>query len=351
MTTAGAEPTVADLLAQLIEGNDLDADQARWVMGRVMAGELPPAQLAGVLVALAAKGESVAELRGFSDAMIAAAIPLEVPGRTVDIVGTGGDRHRSVNVSTMAALVVAGSGLRVVKHGNRAASSASGAADVLEALGVRLDVPPGRVAELAREVGITFAFAAVFHPAMRHAGPTRSALGVRTIFNVLGPLTNPARPRAGAIGVANAAMAPLMAEVFASRGDDVLLYRSHDGLDEWATTAPTTVWEIGGGSVTEHVVDATEAFGMAPATLEDLRGADAAYNAEVVRRVLAGERGAPRDAVLLGAAAAIAAEGSLVGDGTLVERVGEAIDVAARSIDTGAAADVLERWAAATTTA
>lgn len=349
MTTAGAEPTVADLLAQLIEGNDLDADQARWVMGRVMAGELPPAQLAGVLVALAAKGESVAELRGFSDAMIAAAIPLEVPGRTVDIVGTGGDRHRSVNVSTMAALVVAGSGLRVVKHGNRAASSASGAADVLEALGVRLDLPPERVAELAREVGITFAFAAVFHPAMRHAGPTRSALGVRTIFNVLGPLTNPARPRAGAIGVANAAMAPLMAEVFASRGDDVLLYRSHDGLDEWATTAPTTVWEIGGGSVAEHVVDATEAFGMAPATLEDLRGADAAYNAEVVRRVLAGERGAPRDAVLLGAAAAIAAEGSLVGDGTLVERVGEAIDVAARSIDTGAAADVLERWAAATT--
>lgn len=350
MSQAPPAFAVPDLLSQLIAGRDLDADQARWVMARVMAGELPPVQLAGILVALAAKGESAAELRGFSEAMVEAAVPLDVPGPTVDIVGTGGDRHRSVNVSTMAALVVAGSGLRVVKHGNRAASSASGAADVLEALGVRLDASPARVGELAQEVGITFAFAAVFHPAMRHAGPTRGALGVRTIFNVLGPLTNPARPRSGAVGVASAAMAPLMAEVYAARGDRVLLYRSHDGLDEWATTAPATVWEIADGRVTEHIVDATEAFGMAPATLEDLRGADAAFNADVVRRVLAGERGAARDAVLLGAAAAITADGSLVGEGTLVERMREALEVAGRSIDDGAASAVLERWAAASAT-
>ncbi|WP_454300574.1 anthranilate phosphoribosyltransferase [Salana multivorans] len=344
---AGAQYAVPDLLSQLIAGEDLDTAQSRWVMAQIMAGELPPAQLAGILVALAAKGESVAELRGFSEAMIEAAIPLPVPGPTVDIVGTGGDRHRSVNVSTMAALVAAGTGLRVVKHGNRAASSASGAADVLEVLGVRLDATPERVAQLAEEVGITFAFAAVFHPAMRHAGPTRGALGVRTIFNVLGPLTNPGRPRAGAIGVANAAMAPLMAEVYAARGDSVLLFRSADGLDEWATTAPATVWEIHDGKVTEHVIDATAAFGMAPATLEDLRGADAAFNAEVVRRVLGGERGAARDAVLLGAAAAVTADGSLVGTGSLVERMEQALVVAAESIDSGAAAAVLDRWVAA----
>ncbi|HCX86259.1 MAG TPA: anthranilate phosphoribosyltransferase [Micrococcales bacterium] len=345
--TAPSAPTFPDLLRRLVAGQDLTAPEARWAMDRVMAGEAPPSVVAGLLVAMAAKGETVEELTGFADAMVAASVPLAVTGRVVDLVGTGGDRHHSVNISTMASIVTAGAGLTVVKHGNRAASSASGAADVLEALGVRLDLAPDRVAELAGEVGITFAFATVFHPSMRHAGPTRRELGIPTAFNVLGPLTNPARPRAGAIGVANAAMAPLMAGVFAGRGDDVVLYRSQDGLDEWATTAPVDVWEIGGGRCVQHTVDATAAFGLAPATLQDLRGGDATANAQVVRDVLAGGRGAVRDAVVLGAAAAITAEGSLAGEGTFLDRVRRAIAVAERSLDSGSAADVLERWIAA----
>lgn len=338
----------ADLLIRLVERSDLTAAEARWALERVMVGEVPPSVLGGFLVGMAAKGTTIDELAGFSEAMVAAAVPLPVPGRLVDIVGTGGDRHRSVNISTMAALVTAGAGLTVVKHGNRAASSASGAADVLEALGVRLDATPERVAQIAGEAGITFAFAAVFHPAMRYAGPARRELGIQTFFNVLGPLTNPARPRASAIGVANERWAPLMAGVYAGRGDEVVLYRSADGLDEWATTAPTQVWEIRGGQVTEHVVDAREAFGMASATLEELRGGDATTNAAVVRRVLSGERGAARDAVLLGAAAAIVADGSLVPDGgDLLARMARGLEVARHSIDSGAAAAVLERWVAA----
>lgn len=338
-------PTFPDLLARLVEGEDLSAPETRWAMERVMAGEVAPSVLGGFLVGMAAKGVTTPELTGLADAMVSAAIPLSVPGRTVDIVGTGGDRHRSVNISTMAALVTAGAGLTVVKHGNRAASSASGAADVLEVLGVRLDAKPSRVAELAGEVGITFAFAAVFHPAMRHAGPVRRELGIHTFFNVLGPLTNPARPRAGAIGVANERWAPLMAGVYAERGDRVLLYRSTDGLDEWATTAPCQVWEIADRSVTEHLLDAVELFGLAPASLEDLRGGDATANAEVVRQVLAGRTGAIRDAVLLGSAAAIVAEGSLVpAEADLVERMRIGLDVARASIDSGTAAEVLARW-------
>ncbi|GMA31482.1 anthranilate phosphoribosyltransferase [Litorihabitans aurantiacus] len=337
----------SELLGRLVSGGDLSAAQARGAMEQVMAGDVTPVALAGLLVALAAKGETVEELGGFADAMVSAAVPLPVQGRTVDIVGTGGDRHRSVNISTMAALVAAGTGLRVVKHGNRAASSASGAADVLEALGVRLDAAPARVADLAHEVGITFAFAQVFHPSMRHAGPARRELGIPTVFNVLGPLTNPARPAAGAIGVANARMAPLMAGVFAERGSSVLLYRSGDGLDEWATTAPARIWEVSGGRVVEHEIDAVTAFGMPRATLEDLRGADAAFNADVVRRVLAGERGPVRDAVVLGAASAVVADGTRTGDGELVERMREGIAIAQESIDSGAAAGALERWVTA----
>lgn len=339
--------TFPDLLTALVASQDLTAEQARWALEQVMNGEVPPSVLGGFLIGMSAKGETTEELAGFADAMIEAAQPLPVSGPIVDIVGTGGDRHRSVNISTMGALVVAGAGLKVVKHGNRAASSASGAADVLEALGVRLDAPPERVARLADEVGITFAFAALFHPAMRFAGPTRRELGVQTFFNVLGPLTNPARPRAGAVGVANERMAPLMAGVFAGRGDRVLVYRSDDGLDEWATTAPARVWEVADGDVHEHHIDARDAFGMPAATLEDLRGGDAATNAEVVRRVLAGEKGPVRDAVVLGAAAAVVAEGSLVDDGDLPDRMAQGIEVAQESIDSGAAQQRLERWVSA----
>lgn len=349
MTGQSAQPRFPELLRRVVAGEDLGRDEARWVMQRVMSGEAPPATLGAMLAALAAKGESVSELTGFSEAMLEAAVPLEVQGPSVDVVGTGGDRHRSVNISTMAALVVAGAGVKVVKHGNRAATSASGSADVLEELGIRLDASAGRVAEIAGEVGITFAFANVFHPSMRFAGPVRRELGIPTFFNVLGPLTNPARPRAGAIGVAKASMAPLMAGVYAGRGDDVVLYRSRDGLDEWSTTAPTQVWEITGGAIREHELDATEAFGMAPATLEDLRGGDPGVNAAVVRDVLAGTASPVRDAVLLGAAAALVAEGSRLEarSAPLVERMREGLRLAADSIDSGAAADVLARWVAA----
>lgn len=344
-----APPTWPGLLTALVAGQDLSAAQAAWAMDQVMSGETPPVVLSAFLVALRAKGETVAELTGLADAMLAHAVAIEVPGRTVDLVGTGGDRHRSVNISTMAALVAAGAGVTIVKHGNRAASSASGSADVLEALGVRLDLPVARVAEVAGSVGITFCFAQVFHPSFRFAGPTRRDLGIPTTFNFLGPLTNPARPDAAAIGVSDARMAPLMAGVLATRGASALVFRGEDGLDELATTAPARIWEVAGGVVTEHALDARVAFGLPPATLDDLRGADATYNADVARQVLAGAPGPVRDAVLLNAAAALVADATLPGtaEGSLVDRLGAGLTLAGRSVDEGLAAAVLDRWVAA----
>lgn len=346
---ADLSPTWPQLLNALVAREDLSSEQTAWAMDQVMGGQTSPVVLAGFLVGLRVKGETVAELTGLADAMLAHAVPITVDGPTVDVVGTGGDRHRSVNISTMAALVVAGAGLTVVKHGNRAASSTSGSADVLEALGVRLDLSVDQVAAAAGSVGITFCFAQVFHPSMRFAGPARKELGIPTTFNVLGPLTNPARPRAAAIGVADSRMAPLMAGVLAVRGTSALLFRSLDGLDELSTTAPADVWEVVGGEVRVHRLDPCAAFGLPPATLGDLRGTDATYNALVARRVLAGERGPIRDSVLLNAAAALVADGSLAGtsEGTLADRMRAALQVAARSVDDGVAAAVLNRWVAA----
>jgi anthranilate phosphoribosyltransferase len=346
MTATGVETTWPRLLTQLIARNDLTAAQTRWAMGQVMAGEASPVQLAGFLVALRAKGETVAELTGLAEEMLAHAHRISVPGRCVDVVGTGGDLMHTVNISTMAALVVAGAGIRVVKHGNRAASSSTGTADVLEALGLRLDHPPERVAELAEEVGITFCFAPVFHPSMRHAGPVRRELGTPTAFNFLGPLTNPAQPAAAAIGAPDARMAPLMAGVLAARGTSALVFRGHQGLDELAATGPAQVWWVADGAVTEHTLDAVADLGRAPVTVEELRGGDAAANADVVRRVLAGEPGAIRETVLLNAAAALVADGTAPGtaDGTLTQRLAAGLQVAAAAVDSGAAAAVLDRW-------
>lgn len=349
---SGADLTWPGLTSRLIAGTDLSAGEAAWAMDQIMSGVTSPTVLAGFLVALAAKGETVPEVRGLADAMISHAVPIEVPGPAVDLVGTGGDRHRSVNISTMAALVVAGAGVRVVKHGNRAASSAAGTADVLEALGVQLDVTPQRSAALATEVGITFLFAQIFHPAMRHAAIARRELGLPTVFNVLGPLTNPARPRAGAIGVGNLRMAPIVAGVFAERGNTTLVFRSQDGLDEISTTAPADVWEVtaaSGHAVQHHMLDARSAFGMSSATLDDLRGADAAVNAGVARELLGGQRGAVRDAVLLNAAAALVADARQPGtaEGDFVARMAAGIAIAETSIDSGAAAAVLDAWVAA----
>jgi anthranilate phosphoribosyltransferase len=342
-TTPGGAPSWPGLITALLSGRDLTRAEASWAMDRVMSGEATETQLSGLLVALRGKGETVEELAGLAEAMLAHAIRIEVPGPCVDVVGTGGDRHHTVNISTMAALVVAGAGRRVVKHGNRAASSSSGAADVLEALGVRLDHPPARVAELAGEVGITFCFALVFHPAMRHAAVVRRELGIPTVFNFLGPLTNPAQPAASAIGVFDERMAGLIAGVLATRPGSALVFRGEDGLDELSTTSPSRVWLVSGGQVAQERVDAT-ALGLPRAELADLRGGDAAHNAGVVRDVLAGKQGPVRDAVLLNAAAALVAADGGVGGDPLADRLASALQEAARSVDSGAAGAVLERW-------
>ncbi|GCE78038.1 anthranilate phosphoribosyltransferase [Cellulomonas biazotea] len=344
-----AARTWSDLLTALVQGDDLTREQSSWAMDEIMRGEAEPVRVAGFLVALRAKGETVDELRGLADQMLQHAVRIEVPGRTVDIVGTGGDRAHTVNISTMSALVVAGTGLRVVKHGNRAASSSSGSADVLEELGIRLDHEPERVAAIALEAGITFCFAGRFHPAMRHAAAARAGLGIGTVFNFLGPLSNPAQPQASAIGVADARMAPLIAGVFADRGKDALVFRGEDGLDEIAATGPTRLWEVRDGRTDEHVVDWQADLGQAHVDLEDLRGADAAHNADVARRLLGGEAGPVRDTVVLNTAAALVADGTLpgLGAGTLLERLDAATTLARESIDSGAAAAALERWRAA----
>ncbi len=287
-----------EVLSALVARTDLSAEQSAWAMGEVLAGEATPVQIAGFAVALRSKGETIEELQGLVEAMYARATPLEVSGRVLDVVGTGGDRSMSVNISTMAAIVAAGAGAPVVKHGNRSASSKAGSADVLEALGIRLDLPATEVAAMGEKVGITFCFAAAFHPALRHAAVPRRELGVATTFNFLGPLAHPARPQAQAIGCADARMAPLMAGVFARRGVDAWVFRGDDGLDELTTTTTSQVWAVTGGAVSELTVDPAD-YGLGGGTAEGLRGGDAAHNAEVVRRLVAGDAGPVRDAVVL----------------------------------------------------
>ena len=344
--------TWPDVLGHLVAGLDLSADQAAWAMGEILAGEATPAQVAGFAVALRAKGETIAELGGLADGMLAKAAPISIPGRLLDVVGTGGDRSLSVNISTMSAIVAAGAGARVAKHGNRSASSASGSADVLERLGVRLDLPVDRVGAVAEQAGITFLFSAAFHGSMRHAAMPRRELGIATSFNFLGPLTNPARPAAQAIGCADLGAAPVMAGVLAARGVDAWVFRGRDGLDELTTADDSDLWLVHGGEVVRSSVD-PRALGLAPATAADLRGGDATHNAEVVRRVLAGERGPVRDAVVLNAGAALAVHAQVDADAPSdQDGVHEALRAgmarAEASLDDGAAADVLERWVAAT---
>ncbi|WP_030664533.1 anthranilate phosphoribosyltransferase [Streptomyces rimosus] len=332
------------VLDALLQGRDLSADDTAWAMDRIMRGEATDAQIAGFAVALRAKGETVAEISGLVRTMYAHANLIEVPGPSVDIVGTGGDGAKTVNISTMSSIVVAGTGAKVVKHGNRAASSASGASDVLEKLGVNLDLTPRRVVQVAEEAGITFCFAVKFHPSLRHVAAARRELGIRTTFNVLGPLTNPAKVRAQATGVADARMAPILAGVLAERGSSALVFRGDDGLDELTTTATSKVWVVRDGAVREETFDPRDVgIGLVP--VEALRGADASYNADVARRLLGGEEGPVRDAVLLNSAAALVA---LAPSGApLAEQIAAGIERAAEAIDSGAARRALERWVAA----
>ncbi len=339
------------LLGALLEGEDLAISEASWAMQQVMQGRASAAQLAGFLVALRAKGETVDEIVGFRDAILESSLPLPVDPMALDIVGTGGDRVGTVNVSTMASVVAAASGVPVVKHGNRAASSASGSSDVLGALGVNLDLEPERVAAVLAETGITFAFAAKFHPGFRHAGPVRAELGIPTVFNFLGPLCNPARCEANAVGVAHLDRAPLIAGVFRTRGATALVFRGDDGLDELTTTGHSHIWEVSLGSVTEHDLDPLE-LGIPRAEIAQLLGGDAAHNARVAREVLDGRTGPVRDIVLLNAAAGLVAfalaQEPAQAQIPILDRFRERLVVAGEAIDSGRASALLDAWAAAT---
>ncbi len=330
----------ADVLAALLAGRDLTADEAGWAMRAVMTGESSPAQVAGFVVALRAKGETAAEVGALAAVMLDLATPLVLPPalRTVDTCGTGGDRADTVNISTMAAFALAGAGAQVVKHGNRSASSQTGSADLLEELGVVIDLPAAGVAASVAAGAPAFCFAPVFHASMRHAAGPRRDLGVPTVFNVLGPLTNPGRPTAQVVGVSDGRLAPVLAAVLAARGTDALVVRGDDGLDELTTAATSTVWWVRGGRMSQEVVDPA-ALGLAAG---DLRGGDATHNAAVARAFLDGAPGAVRDAVLLNAAAGLVAYAP--GEGSLTDQLRTALARVAGAVDTGAAAGALERW-------
>ncbi len=343
-TDVVAHVTLADLggwtpiLTRLTVGSDLDAVQAEAAMAEILEGNATSAQIAGFIVALRIKGETVEELTGLVAAMIdkATRVPLPDVGGAIDIVGTGGDRSSSINVSTLAAIVIAGAGGRVCKHGNRAASSACGAADLLEALGVAIDLGPVGVARCVQDAGMGFCFAPRFHAAMRYAVPARRELGIPTVFNILGPLANPARVRRQVTGVADPSMAERMAQVLRANGTErALVVHGHDGLDELTTTTTSTVHELRDGDIRIYVVD-PRPLGLGPATLDDLRGGDAAVNADLARRVLDGDAGPRRDIVILNAAAGLVANGR-------AEDLTAGLDIAREAIDSGAARAALDR--------
>jgi anthranilate phosphoribosyltransferase len=341
-------PTWPTLLNRLLAGHDLSAADTSWAMREVMTGEATPAQVAAFVVALRAKGESPVEVAGLAAEMLAQATPVRLPMACVDIVGTGGDGAHTVNISSMASVVAAATGVPVAKHGNRAASSSSGAADVLEALGVVIDLPAPAVAHCVQEAGIGFFFAPVFHPGMRHAAAARREMGIGTVFNFLGPLTNPARPAAAAVGCADRRMAPVLAQVLAGRGMRALVFRGDDGLDELTTATTSSVWIVRDGEVEPDRVDPS-VLGLEAPPPGALRGGDAAANADVFRRVVGGERGPVRDAVLLNAAAALAAFDERAV--RLHDALGAGLERAAAAVDDGRAAALLERWVAVSRTA
>jgi anthranilate phosphoribosyltransferase len=338
------------IITALLEGEDLSITEASWAMDQIMLGSATDAQIAGFLVALKVKGETVDEIVGFRDAILEHAKPLALDPMALDIVGTGGDRFRTVNISTMASIVCAAAGVPVIKHGNRAVSSASGASDVLAALGIDLSRSPEAVAATFDRAGITFAWASLFHPGFGNAAKVRGDLGVPTVFNFLGPLCNPARPEASAVGVSSLDRVPLITGVFQTRGATALVFRGDDGLDELTTTGHSHIWEISNGSVTEHDIDPRE-LGLPRASIGDITGGDPAHNAGIVRSVLAGDRGPVRDIVLLNAAAGLiayrlAADPSQ-GDVPILQRFREQLTVAEAAVDSGAASAKLDDWVAA----
>jgi len=325
------------LLTRLLEGEDLSTEEAAAAMEHVMSGESTPVQVAAFVVALRAKGETAAEVEGLANVMLSMAPTVDAPGPVLDTCGTGGDRAGTINVSTIAAIVAAGAGAIVAKHGNRAASSRCGSADLLEALGVTVGLDPDGVSRCLHECGIGFMFAPVFHPAMAHAAVPRRELGIPTVFNFLGPLTNPARPQAQVLGVAAERMLPVVSGVLSSRGTRAYVVRGRDGLDEITTTGPTEAIETGSGDPRTFTLDPA-ALGLPAARAEDLVGGDAQTNVRIAREVLDGGAGPARDIVLLNAAAALTVAG-------VASDLADGLTRAAESVDSGAARGVLARWA------
>jgi anthranilate phosphoribosyltransferase len=343
------------ILGRLLEKTDLDRASASWAMDQIMAGEATEAQVGAFMIALRAKPESVDELAGLVDVMLDRSVILDTGNDAVDIVGTGGDMVGTVNVSSMASILTSATGIPVMKHGSRSASGKTGSSEMLEVLGIRLDLSPERVADVFREIGLTFFFAPVFHPAMRHVAPIRKQLGVPTTFNFLGPLANPAQPIATSLGVANASVAPLLAAEMAARNRTALVFRGNDGLDELTTTDSSKIWQVTGGEVTVHELDQRK-FGMPFVAQEALVGGDPHFNAQVARDLFEGSRegnlAAVRDIVVLNAAAGVVsyelAKDSSRADVDLDVRFQDAIERVGGALDSGAARTKLSEWVAAT---
>lgn len=336
------EPTWPELLGHLLLRDDLSSAEAHWAMNQIMSGAASDAQISAFAVALRSKGENAEELDALVEAMLSHAALVDLPGRWIDTCGTGGDKSHTINISTAAAIVIAGAGIPVTKHGNRAATSQSGSADVLESLGVRISLTPDQARQVALDAGITFFFAPTHHPSMRHAAAVRRELAIPTFFNVLGPLANPARPQAQIVGVADERLAPVVASVLARRNTDALVFRGEDGLDELTLSGTSTVWIVEDGQVDEQLLDPAD-LGLTYAPLAALRGGDAAANASAIRGILNGDAGPIRDAVLLNAAAAIATFDRSI-TGTLVQRLAAGMGIASAAIDSGAGLKALERW-------
>ena len=323
-------------LNRLISGSDLTRDEAYEAMAEIMSGDASESQIAALLVALRAKGETAEEMTGLVNAMVDASVQVDVGEPVVDSVGTGGDQSGTFNISTTAAFIAAGVGVKIAKHGNRAASSNTGSADVLEALGFNLEMEPEATVAMVREVGFGFFFAPRYHPAMRHAGPVRSSLGIRTVFNFLGPLTNPAGASRLSVGTSDPRMAELMVDVLRNRGAErAFVFYGEDGLDELTTTGPSFIYRLKNGEVTTAEFT-PEDFGVRRATLDDLKGGSVAENAEILRSILEGRPGPKRDIALVNAAPAVVASG--LADGFV-----EAMDLAREAIDSGDAEAVLQR--------
>lgn len=343
------------LLGKLLEKGNLDRSEAGWAMGQIMAGDASEAQMGAFMMALRGKGETVEELAGLVDVMLQHSVILDTGSDAVDIVGTGGDLVGTVNISSMAAITAAAAGIPVMKHGSRSASGKTGSSEMLEVLGIRLDLSPERVADIFREIGLTFFFAPVFHPAMRYVAPVRKQLGVPTTFNFLGPLANPAQPKATSLGVANREIAPLMAAEMANRGRNALVFRGSDGLDELTTTGSSEIWLVQGGEVRAFGLNPAD-LGLARVKIDQLIGGDPQHNAQVTRSLFNADRSgnleAIREVVALNAAGGIVSyhlsEQRIKSQSQLNQAFENALESAFTAIDSGAAADKLSQWISAT---